>query len=350
MIQSTDQSEVLTVTDSTADTVPGRQAPRATSPVWYELLDDDSRTAYEALAMLLPHPLHTLGLSGVREFAAPPPPPRATSVTSAVDQTAAWRPSPAAGAERSVRVRVYRPRESDQSLPALLYLHGGGFTVGSLDGVDEACRVLCRQADCVVISVDYRLAPEHPFPAALVDTRAAWGWLAENAVRLGVDDARIAVAGDSAGGNLAAALCLALRGEGQPQPVLQALIYPAVDDTFTRPSWTTFRDAPLLGTADAQWFWRQYVGPTGRAPNEFAAPARAASLAGLAPALVITAEVDPLRDDAETYADLLEKAGVPVVLRRYDGVYHGFFTEVGTFRKAREAVGDLSACLRDAFG
>lgn len=221
--------------------------------------------------------------------------------------------------------------------------------MGSLDGVDEVCRMLCRQADCVVVSVDYRLAPEHPFPTALEDARTAWGWLTGQADTTGIDVARLAVAGDSAGGNLAAALCIALRKEGRPQPLLQALVYPAVDDTFSRPSWTVFHDAPLLGTADAQWFWRQYVGTTGRAPSELAAPAHATSLADLAPAVVMTAEVDPLRDDAEAYAALLEDAGVPVVLHRYAGVYHGFFPEVGTFRQARAAVTDLCAHLRDSF-
>lgn len=318
------------------------------SPAWRDLLDDDSRAACAELASLLPRPLHTLGLDGVRRFAEPVAPPRATPVASAVDRAVSWRPSPAIGPERAVRVRVYRPREGAQPLPAVLYLHGGGFTVGSLDGVDEVCRMLCRQADCVVVSVDYRLAPEHPYPAALVDARTAWGWLTESGATLGVDTARLAVAGDSAGGNLAAALCLALREEGQRQPVLQGLVYPAVDDTFATPSWTDFHDAPLLGTRDAQWFWSQYVG-TGRAPDELAAPARAASLAGLAPAVVITAEVDPLRDDAEEYARRLDRAGVPVHQRRYGGVFHGFFTEVDTFRRAREAVGDLGSHLAAAF-
>lgn len=314
---------------------------------WHRLLDDESRAAYASLRSTLPRPLHTLGLEGVRRFAAPAELHVTTPVASVEDRTVTWLSATSADSGRSVGVRLYRPYGNKQSLPALLYLHGGGFTVGSLDGVDGVCRMLCRQANCVVISVDYRLAPEHAFPAALVDTRTAWGWVTENIVALGLAGSHIAVAGDSAGGNLAAALCLALRDEGQPQPALQALIYPSVNDTFSLPSWTTFRDAPLLGSADAQWFWRQYVGPMGRAPNALAAPARATSFAGLAPALVITAEVDPLRDDAETYAELLRHAGVPVTLRRYAGVYHGFFTEVGTYRKAREAVADLSAYLRD---
>jgi acetyl esterase len=251
--------------------------------------------------------------------------------------------------EGSVLVREYRPLALDQ-LPAVLYVHGGGFTVGSLDGVDELCRLIAAAAGCVVFSVDYRLAPEHPYPAALDDVRAAHAWLMANATSLGVDAQRVAVAGDSAGGGLAASLCLDLRGRQLAQPALQLLVYPAVDDSFARPSWSDFADAPLLGTQDARWFWRQYVGESGTAPDELAAPLRASSHAGLAPAHVITAEVDPLRDDAEAYADRLAAEGVAVTKQRYSGVYHGFFTEVETFAQARQAVSDACERLRDAFG
>jgi acetyl esterase len=253
---------------------------------------------------------------------------------------------------RSVPVRIYRPHaphKGSADLPCLLYLHGGGFTVGSLDGVDEVCRLFSRHAECVVVSVDYRLAPEHPFPAAIDDTRTAHAWLLEQATALGIDSHRIAVGGDSAGGGLAAALCLDLRSRGLPQPALQILVYPAVDDSFERRSWSEFADAPLLGTADARWFWHQYVGADGVAPSSLAAPFRAPTLAGLAPAHVITAEVDPMRDDAEAYARRLQEAGVPVLHRRYPGVYHGFFTEIGAFTKAAEAVADACACLRNVF-
>lgn len=306
-------------------------------PQWRALLDDEATEAARQLSTVLPHPLHALGLQGVRDFTAAPPPPRSTPMAAVRDH-----------ALGSTRVREYRPTHTED-LPAVLYLHGGGFTVGSLDGVDELCRRIAAMASCVVFSVDYRLAPEHPFPAALEDTRAAYDWLVSGAVSLGIDGLRIAVAGDSAGGGLAASLCLDLRGRGLPQPVLQLLVYPAVDDSFTRTSWSDFADAPLLGTEDARWFWRQYVGDSGRAPDELAAPMRAASLAGLAPAHLITAEVDPLRDDAEAYADRLAAESVPVTRERYRGVYHGFFTEVETFRQARRAVSDACERLRQAF-
>ena len=308
-------------------------------PIWTGLLDDEAAQVAALLADALPGPLHTLGLDGVRAFTAPQPPSGATAV-------ALVREHPVH--EAPIRIREYRPTTAS-SLPAVLYLHGGGFTVGSLDGVDELCRRIAVQASCSVFSLEYRLAPEHPYPAAVEDTRAAWTWLSANAAALGVDPDRLAVAGDSAGGGLAASLCLDLRERGLRQPVLQVLAYPAVDDSFTRPSWTEFADAPLLTTEDARWFLRQYVGEAGVAPDVLAAPLRASSLAGLAPAHVITAEVDPLRDDGEAYAARLTEAGVPVTAQRYAGVFHGFFTEVETYAQARRAVSEACEQLRAAF-
>lgn len=307
---------------------------------WSDLLDDEAAHVAALLAEALPDPLHTLGLDGVRDFAAPQPPTRSTAVEVVREHLAG---------EPAVRIREYRPVEGGTA-PAVLYVHGGGFTVGSLDGVDELCRCIAAQADCAVFSLEYRLAPENPYPAALDDVRAAWAWLTDTANSLGVDPDRLAVAGDSAGGGLVAALCLDLRERGCAQPLLQVLAYPAVDDSFVRPSWTEFADAPLLGSEDAKWFWRQYVGEAGVAPDVLAAPMRASSLEGLAPAHVVTAEVDPLRDDAEAYAARLADEGVSVTMQRYAGVFHGFFTEVETYSQARQAVTDACARLRAAFG
>ena len=311
-----------------------------TQKTWTDLLDEEARQAADVLATVLPGPLHTLGLEGVRAFAAPQPPPCTTPVRFVREHRVN---------DAGVRVRAYRLYEN-RELPAVLYVHGGGYTVGSLDGVDELCRRIATQADCAVFSVEYRLAPEHPYPAALNDVRAAYDWLVGNAAWLGNHPARGAVAGASAGGGLAASLCLHLREEERPQPVLQVLVYPAVDDTFTRPSWTDFADAPLLGTEDARWFWRQYVGGAAVAPSDLAVPMRAASLAGLAPAHVVTAQVDPLRDDAEAYADRLTADGVAVTRVRHDGVFHGFFTEVEAYASARRAVAEVCTRLREAFG
>lgn len=309
-------------------------------PSWSHLLDAEATQVAALLATALPSPLHTLGVEGVRAFAAPQPPTRTTPMAVVREHLAG---------EPAVRIREYRPAEGGTT-PAVLYVHGGGFTVGSLDGVDELCRRIAAQAECAVFSLEYRLAPENPYPAALDDVRAAWAWLVDNAASLGIDPDRVAVAGDSAGGGLVAALCLDLRERGINQPVLQVLAYPAVDDSFVRPSWTEFENAPLLGTADAKWFWCQYVGEAGVAPDVLAAPMRASSLAGLAPAHVVTAEVDPLRDDAEAYAARLADEGVAVTMQRYAGVFHGFFTEVETYTQARQAVSDACAQLRAAFG
>jgi acetyl esterase len=198
-----------------------------------------------------------------------------------------------------------------------------------------------------VVSLDYRLAPENPYPAALEDCLDAYAWLTRTAPELGIDPERIAVGGDSAGGNLAAALCLHRRDERSPQPVTQVLAYPAVEGTFTTASWSEFADAPLLSTADARWFWEQYVGPEHRAGDHLAAPMRAESLRDLPPALILTAEVDPIRDDAEAYAARLRRDGVPVSLTRYAGVFHGFVTEVGVFVQSKQAIDEVCLHLRD---
>ncbi|MFC9557406.1 alpha/beta hydrolase [Rhodococcus sp. NPDC056960] len=312
---------------------------------WQDVLDADALAVAKQLDELLPGPLHTLGLDGVRKFAAPTPPPRTTRVASVEDRTIA---GVADGGNVSVPVRIYQPDRTTRA-GALLYIHGGGFTVGSLDGVDELCRVIADEACCVVVSVDYRLAPEHPFPAAIIDVRAAYDWLRANSAELGVAPSQLAVGGDSAGGGLAASLCLDLRRRGIAQPVMQLLVYPAVDDQFTRPSWTEFKNAPLLDAGTAQWFWKQYVGDSPADLDELAVPMKAGSLAGLARAHIATAEVDPLRDDGEAYAAGLHEAGVAVRLQRYTGVFHGFFPEVQTYAKSRRAVLDACESLQLAF-
>lgn len=236
--------------------------------------------------------------------------------------------------------RVAAPR------PALLYLHGGGFVLGTLDGADEVARAIAARSGWDVLSLEYRLAPEHPYPAALEDALDALAWLRDHGPELGLDPDSIAVGGDSAGGTLAAALCLHLRDHGHPLPAAQVLIYPAVDDRFDTPSWTEFADAPMLTTADARWFWEQYVGTDPEVIDHYAAPMKAASLRGLPPALVLTAEVDPMRDDGETYAARLLADGVPVTLIRFAGVFHGFFTEVGTFTQTDSAIDEAVRHLR----
>jgi acetyl esterase len=220
-------------------------------------------------------------------------------------------------------VRIFQP--ACEPAAAILYLHGGGWTVGDLDTHDPTCRMLAGEAGTTVVAVDYRLAPEHPFPAALDDTVAAYEWLQANTSTLGVETGAVAVGGDSAGGNLAAAACLAARDRGLVMPVAQLLIYPGLDMRLTSPSIDLFADGFLLTKARMQWFRSNYVADPDEYANALASPLLAADLSGVPPALVAIAGMDPLRDEASAYAERLAAAGVPVDLRCFDGFVHGFF-------------------------
>ncbi|GJF23685.1 alpha/beta hydrolase [Streptomyces sp. HO565] len=312
-------------------------------PPGWERLDADALLAARAIAGILTTPVRELGARAARELLASTPADRPLTAVDRVDEvTVPTRTG-------QLRARLYQPLTSPAGRlrPALLYLHGGGFVLGTLDGVDEVCRAVAARSGWDVLSLEYRLSPEHPYPAALEDSLDTLAWLRGSALDAGIDPDMIAVGGDSAGGNLAAALCLHLRDHGLPPPVSQVLVYPAVDDGFSTPSWTRFADAPLLTTADARWFWEQYTGPGHRDDvDQYAAPMKAASLRGLPPALVLTAEVDPLRDDAEAYAERLRHDGVPTTARRHSGVFHGFFTEVGVFAKTDAAIDDVARHLR----
>ena len=310
------------------------------TPAYWDLLDADAQAAAQAIATALPKPLRELGPDTARELLATRP--REYPLT-AIDQVENLEISSRAG---TLRARLYRATV-ESGAPALLYMHGGGFILGTLDGVDELCRAIAARSGFVVVSLEYRLAPENPYPAALDDCVDAYLWLREHARDLAIDHDRVAVGGDSAGGALAAGLCLALRDGELPLPMAQVLAYPPVDDSFTAPSWTEFADAPLLTSADSKWLIEQYRGPDYQdRVDPLAAPIRAESLHGLPPALILTAEVDPIRDDAEAYAARLHRAGVAVVTTRYAGVFHGFFTEVGVFAKTEQAIEDVCAYLR----
>ncbi|POX47548.1 esterase [Streptomyces sp. Ru71] len=312
-------------------------------PQSWKPLDADALLVAQAIAKALPVPVRELGAQVARELLASSPSDRPLTPLDQVDTVTV----PTRSGE--LRARLYRPEGSPATgpRPALMYLHGGGFVLGTLDGVDEVCRAIAARSGWAVLSPEYRLAPEHPYPAAVEDSLDTLAWLRGSAPDWGVDPDLIAVGGDSAGGNLAAALCLHLRDHGLPLPVSQVLVYPPVDDRFSTPSWTRFADAPLLTTADAHWLWEQYIGP-GRTDgvDQYAAPMKAASLRGLPPALVLTAEVDPLRDDAEAYADRLRHDGVPTTAVRHSGVFHGFFTEVGVFSQTDAAIDDVVRHLR----
>ncbi|QHE68996.1 alpha/beta hydrolase [Rhodococcus sp. WAY2] len=313
------------------------------APAWRNLLDDQATAVAGLISQLLPKRLHELGPEQARALVNSAPSAEPITRLDHVEQlTVPTRTG-------AIAARLYRAdgAGSRGPGPTLVYLHGGGFVLGTLDGADELCRAIAAGSGWTVVSLEYRLAPENKYPAALEDCIDAYTWLARSAPDLGIDPAQIAVGGDSAGGNLATALCLYRREKGDTLPVAQVLAYPAVDDGFTRPSWSDFADAPLLGAAEGRWFWEQYTGAGHPGGDPLAAPMHAESLRGLPPALIITAEVDPIRDDAEAYAQRLREDGVPVSSTRYRGVFHGFFTEVTVFAQAKHAVEEVCQYLRE---
>ena len=234
--------------------------------------------------------------------------------------------------------------------PLLVYYHGGGWVVGDLDTHDGLCRFLAEHSGSRVLSVDYRLAPEHPFPAPVEDAVAAFAWAHEHAAELGADRGRIAVGGDSAGGNLSTALCLQARGGGGPMPAMQLLLYPPTDVVGEGASRETFAEGFLLTRDDMQWFEDHYL-PDGCDPEEpRASMMRARDLSGLPPAYVATAGFDPLRDEGETYAARMRDAGARVVLQRHPELIHGFANLTAICPSARTAMLEVAGALRMGLG
>ena len=225
-------------------------------------------------------------------------------------------------AARPVRIRIYRPTAANP-LPALVYMHGGGWVIGSIESHDSITAAIAADTPCIVVSVDYLRAPEHPFPAAVDDCRAVVAWTFENAAAIGVDPNSIFVGGDSAGGNLAAAMTLAFRGT--PQHLRgQLLIYPCMSTDFNRPSYRREANAPYLKAVEMIWFWDQYCPEPDQRRNPLACPMHADSFSDLPPAFIVVAEHDPLCDDGHAYAERLKAAGVPVTFRPGLGLIHGF--------------------------
>ncbi|WP_374712450.1 alpha/beta hydrolase [Symbiobacterium terraclitae] len=265
----------------------------------------------------------------------------AEPVASLVDRTI---PGPAG----AIPVRIYTPA-GEGPLPVLLYFHGGGWVIGSPDTVHSTCALLANRAGAVVVSVDYRMAPEHKFPAAAEDCYAATAWVAENARSFGGDPQRIAVSGDSAGGNLAAVVALMAREKGYPQLAYQVLIYPVTDHNFDTPSYRENGTDYFLTTAMMEWFWNHYINGDEDGRDWRASPLQVADASNLPPAFVITAEFDPLRDEGEAYARKLAEAGNTVTLKRYLGQIHGFCTLLGAIPAGRQALEEAAAHLRLAF-
>ena len=286
-------------------------------------------------------------IQAVREFrmTAFPQPPNRDDV--AVEDRLV--PGPAGSPQ--VAVRIYRPTTTNASAPrgCVFEIHGGGFIMGSIAMMDPWCQRVAAELDAVVVSVEYRLAPEHPFPAGVEDCYAALCWTAQNAAALGIDPARLAIAGQSAGGGIAAGIALMARDRGFPALCFQLLEIPELDDRLDTPSMLAFQDTPLWNRPNAVWSWKHYLGPNHKGePSPYAAPARARDLFGLPPAYVSTMEFDPLRDEGILYALRMLQAGVSVELHSVPGTFHGSGMLPGadvSRRNAQEAIDVLRRAL-----
>jgi len=249
----------------------------------------------------------------------------------------------------SIPARLYTPkalRKANGLAPCLVFFHGGGWVIGDLDSHDVVCRKLADEGKLIVVSVDYRLAPEHKFPAAVDDAIAATKWIAANTKSLGVDASRLSVGGDSAGGNLAAVVAIAARDGNGPAIAGQVLIYPAIDFAMTHPSHSEPETSVLLTHSVIRWFRDHYLNGAADVHDWRASPARAKTLIGLPPAYVLTAGADPLRDEGDEYAHRLKEAGVPVTHRTFPGQFHGFFTMGKLLQQANVAASEIGGWLR----
>ncbi|MBS1892964.1 MAG: alpha/beta hydrolase [Actinobacteria bacterium] len=317
------------------DTDGGSSRERAAS-----LLSPEAREIVEGAEEALGAPLDQMPVTEARERLA-----QLSALAPAGPEVHAIYDLGVPGPAGDVPVRIYVPREAER-LPVLLWLHGGAWVLGDLEAADPSCRRLAVASDAIVVSVDYRLAPEHRFPAGLEDCYAALSWVAERIGEYGGDPSRVAVGGDSAGGNLAAALALMARDRSGPRIVFQLLVYPSV---MLRMSSAEFGDAPVVNQAMAEYFWDLYVTSAADREHPYCAPLAADDLSGLPPAFVIVPEVDLTRADQERYADLLAAAGVEARSQLYRGVAHGFLDAAAVLEPGRQAVDDAAAALRQAF-
>jgi acetyl esterase len=309
------------------------------------VLDPDAAAVFKAFQEAGRPPYETVSAAEARElylkgrFVTNPEPPELQSVQPLAI------PSPAG----SIPARLYTPktlRKANGLAPCLVFFHGGGWVIGDLDSHDVVCRKLADEGQLIVISVDYRLAPEHKFPAAVDDAIEATKWIAANAKQLGIDASRLMVGGDSAGGNLAAVVAIAARDGNGPGIAGQVLIYPATDFAMTHPSHREPETSILLTHSVIKWFRDHYLDGDADAGDWRASPARAATLSGLPPAYVLTAGADPLRDEGNEYAARLKEAGVPVTYRTFPGQFHGFFTMGKLLQQANVAASEIAVWLK----
>jgi acetyl esterase len=308
-------------------------------------LDPDAAAVFKAFQEAGRPPYETVSPAEARElylkgrFVSNPEPPELASVEPLTI------PSPAG----SIPARVYTPtrlRKAGGLAPGLVFFHGGGWVIGDLDSHDVVCRKLADEGELMVVSVDYRLAPEHKFPAAVDDAIASTKWIAENAKQFGIDASRLMVGGDSAGGNLAAVVAIAARDGNGPVIAGQLLIYPAIDFAMTHPSHKEPETSILLTHSVIRWFSDHYLSGAADVHDWRASPARAKTLIGLPPAYVLTAGADPLRDEGDEYARRLKEAGVAVTHRTFPGQFHGFFTMGKLLQQANVAAGEIGVWLK----
>lgn len=297
------------------------QLKAANAPAFHELEPVQAREAYQQLVSMVPPPEATIG--GTRDLELD-------------------------GAEGSIKGRLYWPESPESAMPVLVYFHGGGFVIGDLETHDPLCRGLCAASGCAVLAVDYRLAPEHPFPAAPDDCMAATLWIARKAQSLGLDASRMAVGGDSAGGNLAAIVAQRIRDEGGPALRAQLLYYPATR-VAEEPTQSMIDNAEgyLLTREDMTWFFGHYLPDPAKADLERLAPLQAERHDGLPPTRVVVAGFDPLRDEGKAYADALQAAGSPVTFVEHADTIHGFMNFAGLFEGAARELRDSGQWLRE---
>jgi acetyl esterase len=312
----------------------------------------EMQSVLDELDTLGPKPLETLSPDEARQQPGPGDAVKAllkkqgkSTEPEAVQSVSAIKiPGPAG----SIDARVYMPR-AREPLPVLVYWHGGGWVIADLDAYDASCRALCNAAECIVVSCDYRRAPENPFSAAIEDAFAAYQWVVDNAPNLGGDPHQIAVAGESAGGNLAAVTALQARDYGVRTPVHQLLVYPVTDCDFDTESYHEHAHAKPLNRAMMKWFWGHYLAEGECLDNPYLTPLKADNLAHLPPTTIITADIDPLRSDGEEYAKRLDDSGVSVNYQNFEGVVHEFFGMTAVLSEAREAVSLAAEDLRESF-
>ncbi len=308
-------------------------------------LDAQTKAVLEMMAAMGGPPMHTLSVADARQVMV-----AMAAMGGEAEPVGKIEDREIPGPEGKIPVRIYTP-EGKGPFPVLVFFHGGGWVIGNIDSHDIICRSLTNAAGCITVSVDYRLAPEYKFPAAPEDCYAATKWVAENAATFNGDPARVAVGGDSAGGNLAAVVPLMARDRGGPSLVYQLLIYPATD--YYLPGTPSIREngeGHLLTRDDMIWFLGHYLSSEADIKHPYAFPLQAEDKSGLPPAMVITAEFDPLRDEGEIYAVQMQQAGGDVTSTRYDGTIHGFVSLAGMIDQGKKALADAAVGLRSAFG